>query len=459
MPEAVMTLRFDGDAVDAGAMDVRQLAPALIAAADLIEQAHFVLRIPGPSPQVELRATRSGSFIVVLAIGVAHLLTSTPVAASVNFGGLVSTVTSTFGLVKKLGHRKVASTQQIKPGLIRITTEDGVTVETPPESFELVLNAAYSRTMRHLMEPLAGDRGIRSMTISADGQSETMTASDLPSFGSALAVNDDIRSELARLRTARAGAVAAESSGGIAGSDAIHVGAGQVTAGQTEDPREALDNSYQRQLNVLAKARRDLVDVSTSRKHAELQINQLRQQLDELDELLAVDPERASEQVEHGQSKLNYLEQQYALMQAEEEKLAVALARFQARVDAFDTQKETLKAAYTAAEAQARIGEALAGISEEMRDAAMVLQRAEDKTMQVEARAGAIDELLASGALDRVTPTAQTNHIQAGPDETSRRRGNKNQATAAQNQDTPGSASRASTGQRGQPNKGMAQPG
>ena len=69
-------------------------------------------------------------------------------------------------------------------------------------------------------------------------------------------------------------------------------------------------------------------------------------------------------------------------------------------MDAFRTRKETIKATYTAAEAQTRINEAFTGISEEMGDVGMAIQRAEDKTAQMQARAGAIDELMASGALD-----------------------------------------------------------
>jgi phage shock protein A len=74
-------------------------------------------------------------------------------------------------------------------------------------------------------------------------------------------------------------------------------------------------------------------------------------------------------------------------------------------VDAFRTRKETIKATYTAAEAQTRINEAFSGISEEMGDVGMAIQRAEDKTSQMQARAGAIDELLASGALEDVSGT------------------------------------------------------
>src|SRR5690606_30522486 len=60
---------------------------------------------------------------------------------------------------------------------------------------------------------------------------------------------------------------------------------------------------------------------------------------------------------------------------------------------------------YNAADAQTKIGEALSGISEELGDVGLAVQRAEDKTASLQARAGAGDELLASGALDDVTGT------------------------------------------------------
>jgi phage shock protein A len=94
------------------------------------------------------------------------------------------------------------------------------------------------------------------------------------------------------------------------------------------------------------------------------------------------------------------LQTQYAQLQDQEEKLTLAAQRLQQKVDTFRTRKETIKATYTAAEAQTRINEAFSGISEEMNDVGLAIQRAEDKTAQMQARAGAIDELLASGALE-----------------------------------------------------------
>jgi phage shock protein A len=180
-----------------------------------------------------------------------------------------------------------------------------------------------------------------------------------------------------------------------------------------EDPRETLDYSYQRQLELLQKVRRGVADVATSRKRVELQINGLEQQSKRLEEqgrkALSVGREdlarEALQRRSNLQAQINDLRVQHDNLQAEEEKLTTASQRLQAKVDAFRTKKETIKATYTAAEAQTRINEAFSGISEEMGDVGLAIQRAEDKTAQMQARAGAIDELLASGALDDFSGT------------------------------------------------------
>ena len=61
-----------------------------------------------------------------------------------------------------------------------------------------------------------------------------------------------------------------------------------------------------------------------------------------------------------------------------------------------------IKAQYSAAEAQVKIGEAATGIGRGMEDTGMAIQRAKDKTEELQARASAIDELTASGALEDI---------------------------------------------------------
>src|SRR6202167_1767145 len=175
-----------------------------------------------------------------------------------------------------------------------------------------------------------------------------------------------------------------------------------------EDPRETLDYSYKQQVEMLTRVRRGVADVATSRKRVELQMNSLQKEIGRRDSQARdalgkgrEDLARAALQ-NKGQLQSQYadLETQFATLQEQEEKLTLASQRLDAKVQAFRTRKETIKATYTAAEAQTRINEAFSGISEDMGDVGLAIQRAEDKTAQMQARAGAIDELLASGALE-----------------------------------------------------------
>jgi phage shock protein A len=186
---------------------------------------------------------------------------------------------------------------------------------------------------------------------------------------------------------------------------------------KAEDPRETLDYSYEKQLELLQKVRRGVADVATSRKRIELQIQNLAQQTDKLTEQAKValaggreDLAREALTRKSGlQQQIADLQVQLAQLQDQEEKLVVASQQLQAKVDAFRTKKETIKATYSAAEAQTKINEAFAGISSELGDVGLAVQRAEDKTAQMQARAGAIDELVASGALEDVSSTGKDN--------------------------------------------------
>ena len=184
---------------------------------------------------------------------------------------------------------------------------------------------------------------------------------------------------------------------------------------RAEDPRETLDYSYQRQLDLLAQVRRGVADVATSRKRVELQVNQLQAQADKLqgqaEQAIKVNREDLAREALTRKSgitgQITELKAQQTQLMGEEEKLTLAQQRLSAKVEAFRTRKETIKATYTAAEAQTKIGEAFSGISEEMGDVGLAVQRAEDKTLAMQARAGAIDDLLASGALDDASGTAK----------------------------------------------------
>ena len=153
-----------------------------------------------------------------------------------------------------------------------------------------------------------------------------------------------------------------------------------------------------------------MADVATSRKRLELQMTGLQQQSDKLQNqaqkaIGAGREDLAREALTRRsglQAQMGDLQAQHAQLDQEEQKLITASQRLSSKVESFRTRKETIKATYTAAEAQTKINEAFSGISEEMGDVGLAIQRAEEKTENMKARAGAIDELLRIGRARRL---------------------------------------------------------
>jgi len=178
-----------------------------------------------------------------------------------------------------------------------------------------------------------------------------------------------------------------------------------------EDPRETLDYSYQKQLELLQNVKRGVAEVTTSKKRLELQKAKLNQNIDKLnsqarDAVKAGREDLARLALERKgglMSQIQSLEQQIADLNREQEKLQATEKRLSAKVESFRTKKETIKAQYSAAEAQVKITESVTGISEEMADVGLAVQRAEEKTENMKARSSALDELLEQGTLEDFT--------------------------------------------------------
>lgn len=176
---------------------------------------------------------------------------------------------------------------------------------------------------------------------------------------------------------------------------------------KAENPNETLDYSYEKQLQLLQNVKRGLADLVTSKRRLQLQRDKVQSDLDHLDqqarEALGQNREDLARQALSRkvgmQQQLQGLDGQIAGLEAQQQKLTDAEQRLQTKIETFRTTKETLKAQYTASEAQVRINEAATGISEEMADVGLAIERAQDKTEQMQARASALDDLVATGAL------------------------------------------------------------
>jgi phage shock protein A len=180
---------------------------------------------------------------------------------------------------------------------------------------------------------------------------------------------------------------------------------------KAENPNETLDYSYQRQLEALQKVKRGVADVVTSKKRLQLQAAKLEDSVVKLDsqarQAMAAGREdlarTALERKALIQGQLQGLDQQVAQLEQQQQSLVEAERRLTTKVESFRTQKEVIKAQYSAAEAQVRIGEATTGLGEEMSDVGLAIERARDKTEQMQARAAAVDELIATGAVEELT--------------------------------------------------------
>jgi phage shock protein A len=153
-----------------------------------------------------------------------------------------------------------------------------------------------------------------------------------------------------------------------------------------EDPRETLDYSYEQQREMLQNVKRGVVEMVSAKRRIQQQATKVQENIVRLDQQArqAIEVGRedlarlALQRKQTALIELQALDEQISGMELEQEKLTLAEQRLQAKVEAFRTKKEIIKAQYTAAQAQVRIGSALSGLSEEMGDISMAIERAEN---------------------------------------------------------------------------------
>lgn len=178
-----------------------------------------------------------------------------------------------------------------------------------------------------------------------------------------------------------------------------------------EDPRELLDDSYDQLVNMLQQVRQGLAEVATAKKRIELQgqemgdrHSRLAGQAQEAMDLGREDLARAAlERRVFLEGQVATLRNQYVALQKQTAGLQDKERHLADRVVAFRIEKETIKATYTASQAQVKVNETLGGIGSQMDDVSNSLDRARDRVAQMRARAAATDELLSSGALRDLT--------------------------------------------------------
>ncbi len=184
---AHFTVTYDGPGVRDHRIDVRQLAPSLLALADAFVIANEELGDGlTPPPELQVVASRESSFSVDLLLDiqpVVDLLNSAPALASGTATTLVGASMAAVRWVKKRSRKgRETSVVTVSPGRIRVQWPDGTVMDTTSEAATLVENMDFRRSARDALLPLEGS-DVTSVKIDPEqGPSLLLERADLSGF-------------------------------------------------------------------------------------------------------------------------------------------------------------------------------------------------------------------------------------------------------------------------------------
>jgi hypothetical protein len=159
LAELAFRLEYDGPALQTPEMSVRDLAPALMATADLFQEVNRVLRPTDPDVSVNIRATSTGSFdinLTLIYLAAVATLTSPEAVATTN---LMQILHSTVGLIQfikrkgRWGVKKVAPVEA-DPGAVEVTFGDNASATFPKAVLDLERNISVRRNLSEITKPL-----------------------------------------------------------------------------------------------------------------------------------------------------------------------------------------------------------------------------------------------------------------------------------------------------------------
>jgi phage shock protein A len=187
-----------------------------------------------------------------------------------------------------------------------------------------------------------------------------------------------------------------------------------------EDPEEQLALGLEQMHEQRLEVRKSILDVTKAKKR--LQFEQaamikesetLQQQASDAVAAGKKNPDKSAEYdeiarraLERKASKIEQvkaLDDRIAEITVQQAKIQASEKKLTERIDAFQTHKVSVVASWKAAKAQVKADEALTGMSEEMTDVGVTIQRIEERTKDMQARAGAYDELIDDGTLEDFT--------------------------------------------------------
>lgn len=186
------SLMYEGEALADGRMDVRDLAPALMALGDLLRDANDLLDPDSPEVSLEIRANpERGSFLVHLVASLpdltdraVDLFRSREVSAAATLATLAGAVfgasKGVFWVIKKVGDRQITAIEQDAGGTT-LVLDDGTTVLADPNAELLYRSVTIRQHARKVIAPLRRS-GVDALRVDADSEPLVIREDDVPAF-------------------------------------------------------------------------------------------------------------------------------------------------------------------------------------------------------------------------------------------------------------------------------------